>query len=307
MSLRLLLLWLAVGSSGVAADTYIAIVGGLSGEERYEESFRSAVSDIAERSRGLVVDDSNVRVLDGANATRESMHAMFVALAADVTQDDQLVVVLVGHGTHDGTRYKYNIPGPDVTDTELDEWLDEIRGERQLVVLTTSASGGALSTLEDDHRLVITATKNGNERNATVFGRYWIEALSLSVADTDKNDVVSAAEAFAYTASRVAEHYSTRDRLATEHPRMEGDGANRFVVARLKPRKQYPDHPQLTALMRKRSELEDAVERLRDRKSDMGLESYMRLLQDVLLQLASVYDEIERYESEDDERATDGD
>ncbi|MEE8041531.1 MAG: hypothetical protein V3T15_01910, partial [Pseudomonadales bacterium] len=68
---------------------------------------------------------------------------------------------------------------------------------------------------------------------------------------------------------------------------------------------QYPDHPQLTALMRKRSELEDAVERLRDRKSDMGLESYMRLLQDVLLELALVEDEIERYESQTDEKDAD--
>ncbi|MCZ6870334.1 MAG: hypothetical protein O7G84_12610, partial [Gammaproteobacteria bacterium] len=57
--------------------------------------------------------------------------------------------------------------------------------------------------------------------------------------------------------------------------------------------------------MRKRSELEDAVERLRDRKSDMGLESYMRLLQDVLLELALVEDEIERYESQTDERDAD--
>ncbi len=48
---------------------------------------------------------------------------------------------------------------------------------RQLVVNMTSASGGSRAALEKPNRVVITATKRGNEKNATVFARYWVEAL----------------------------------------------------------------------------------------------------------------------------------
>ncbi|MEJ2130801.1 MAG: C13 family peptidase [Gammaproteobacteria bacterium] len=281
----------------LAAETFVAVIGGLAGEERFEAGFRGAVSRIAERSRGLVLDDSNVRVLDGAESTREAMSALFDALAREARADDQVIVVLVGHGTHDGTEYKFNIPGPDVTGAELRDWLDAIPAKRQLVVLTTSASGGALSDLKKERRIVIVATKSGAERNATIFADYWVEALSFAAADTDKNGSIDAAEAFGYANEKVADYYASRDRLATEHARMEGEAANTFIVARLKPREVYEDDPKLAALVRKRAELEDAVERLRVRKSDMELEIYMRLLQDVLLELAVVEDEIERYES----------
>ncbi|MEE9255343.1 MAG: hypothetical protein V3U43_10430 [Pseudomonadales bacterium] len=77
---------------------------------------------------------------------------------------------------------------------------------------------------------------------------------------------------------------------------MKGQSANRFIVARLKPIEVHGDDPRLTALLSKRVELEDAVERLRVRRARMELEDYMRLLQDVLLELAVVEGEIERYE-----------
>ncbi len=291
-----LMLFVTLAPLCVAADVYVAIVAGLAGEARFEEPFRSAAADIAARSRGLTEDSSNVRVLAGADATAEAMQGMFATLARDLEDGDELMVVLIGHGTYDGTRYKFNIPGPDATDEDLKGWLDAIAGKRQLVVLATSSSGGAVATLEGERRLVIAATKSGAERNVTVFARYWVEALSYASADTDKNETISAAEAFAYTVTRVAEHYSARDRLATEHPRMKGQSANRFIVARLKPIEVHGDDPRLTALLSKRVELEDAVERLRVRRARMELEDYMRLLQDVLLELAVVEGEIERYE-----------
>jgi hypothetical protein len=73
---------------------------------------------------------------------------------------------------------------------------------RQLVVNMTSASGGALDTLGKENRVVITATKSGTEKNATVFARYWVEALRDAAADTDKNESVSALEPFRYADSK---------------------------------------------------------------------------------------------------------
>ena len=293
------MLFVMLVARNAAADVHVAVVAGLAGEARFEEPFRSVAADIAARSKGLSSTESNVTVLEGPGATAQALQGLFATLATDLEQDDELIVVLVGHGTHDGTRYKFNIPGPDVTDEDLKAWLDDVPGKRQLIVLGTSSSGGAIATLAGENRLVITATKSGAERNATVFGRYWVEALSYASADTDKNQTISAAEAFAYVEQRVAEHYSSRDRLATEHPRIDGEGANGLVVARLKPIEVHADDPNLVALLRRRAELEEGVERLRGRKAGMELEVYMGLLQDVLLELAVVAGDIERYEAGD--------
>ena len=64
---------------------------------------------------------------------------------------------------------------------------------------------------------MIASTKSGTEKNATVFARYWLEALQDPAADVDKSDSISALEAFEYAARKTAEFYSSEKRLATEH------------------------------------------------------------------------------------------
>ena len=47
------------------------------------------------------------------------MRAAFETAARDAKPEDALVLILIGHGTFDGTEYKFNFPGPDITATEL--------------------------------------------------------------------------------------------------------------------------------------------------------------------------------------------
>jgi hypothetical protein len=71
---------------------------------------------------------------------------------------------------------------------------------------------------------VIAATKSGTEKNATVFARYWVEALQDPDADTDKSDSISAMEAFTYADKKTAAFYDSQKRLATEHAVFEDTG-----------------------------------------------------------------------------------
>ena len=105
-----------------------------------------------------------------------------------------------------------NLPGPDLSGVELGALLDRIACTRQLVVNMTSASGGSRASLEKANRVVITATKSGNEKNATVFARFWVEALRDPAADTDKNETVSALEAFIFAETKTAQFYETQKR-----------------------------------------------------------------------------------------------
>ncbi len=61
--------------------------------------------------------------------------------------DDDFVLILIGHGSFDGVEYKFNLVGPDVTAREIAALCDRIAARRQLIVDTTSASGGAVPAL----------------------------------------------------------------------------------------------------------------------------------------------------------------
>ncbi len=54
------------------------------------------------------------------------------------------MLILIGHGTYDGVEYKFNLVGPDITAADLAALCDRIAAKRQLIVNTTSASGGSV-------------------------------------------------------------------------------------------------------------------------------------------------------------------
>jgi len=212
------------------AATYYLTIAGLGGEPDYEQRFAmwaGEIEAILKSSGG----DAKVETLKGPSATRTSVRAAFEKIAGEARPDDALVVMLIGHGGDDSVEYKINLPGPDLSGTELAALLDRVPAARQLVVNMTSASGGAINSLRKPNRVVITATKTGTERNATVFPRFWVEALRDPAADTDKNDTISALEAFHYAERKVAEYYESQKRLATEHPLLEDTGKGTGVRA----------------------------------------------------------------------------
>ena len=50
----------------------------------------------------------------GATATRENVARTLASTKTRLTADDTLLVVLLGHGTFDGTAAKFNLVGPDM-------------------------------------------------------------------------------------------------------------------------------------------------------------------------------------------------
>ncbi len=276
----------------VLGETHFVIVEGLGGSRQYAEEFREQVEDLRLAARKAVDDDAQVRVLAGKQATRERIQETLASLANDLSGNDALALFLIGHGAHDGREYKMNIPGADFTAAQLRRWLDAVPAGRQLVVAATSSSGGAIETLGSERRIVITATKNGREKNATVFGRYWAEALSNAEADTDKNETISALEAYRYAEDKVKSHYQDAQRLATEHPRLEGKLAGSFVLARLGSTAQAAADPAKSALLAEREAIERKIDELRLRKDDLPEEQYLDALQELLVELAAIQEKI---------------
>jgi hypothetical protein len=282
----------ALAASAGAADLHFVIVEGLGGESRYEERFAEESAKIAEAARRTTANPSSVHVLRGAGARLDAIVQTFTGLQAKLKADDPLAVILIGHGAHDGDNYKFNIPGPDLTEDRLHNLLDKLPSTRQLVVLTTSSSGAALERLQAPGRVVITATKSGRERNATVFSRFWADAFDNPEADADKNEIVTVEEAYRFAEAKVKSFFEESRNMATEHPRMEGDAAGSFTLSRLGTAAQALSDPKLRPMIERREALQNSVEQLKLRKDAMSEDEYFGKLQTLLLQLAELEEEI---------------
>src|SRR4051812_17833040 len=216
---------LSLLAANASATTYSLIVSGLGGESTYEERFREQAQKLSAAAQRLEGDDTTCVVLSGTQATLTSLRKELRSLATRARSDDQVVVTLIGHGSFDGTQYRFNLPGPDVTEGDLSSMLDSLKARQVLIVNATSASGAALDHWKRADRIVITATKSGGERTATRFGQFWVDALSGSAADRNKDDVVTVTEAFDYASRKVADSFKSDALLATEHARLDGSGA----------------------------------------------------------------------------------
>ncbi len=288
--MRAVLLALALAAAAPASTHYLTVTG-LGGEPDYEQRFAGWAKDI---ENALKEAGGEIRSQTLVAPDREKLRAAFAALAREARREDAVVVMLIGHGTYDGHDYKFNLPGPDVTAAELAALLDRIPAERQLVVNTTSASGGSLKALAGGNRLVISATRTGTEKNATVFARYWAEALRDPAADTDKNETVSALEAFQYAERKTKAFYETEKRLATEHAVMEAKGAAAFPLLRRGSSAAASQDPAKVELLAKKEDLELRIDRLKYRKAALPSEEYRKQLTALLLELAQTQEELDR-------------
>lgn len=291
MGCRMRLAALLLLCSSMYARTYYLTIAGLGGEPDYEQRFTSQAQEVQKLLTG---DDVTVQTLQGAGATKQAIRGAIESISKQAKPEDSIIVMLIGHGSFDGQDYKFNIPGPDLTSTELASMLDRVPSTRQLVVNGTSSSGASVHALQKPNRTVVTATKSGTEKNATVFPRYWIEALRDPAADTDKNEVVSALEAFKFAELKTKQFYETNKRLATEHPMLEGPEAQRFALLRLGSVQLAANDPAKRALLEKREQLEVQIDQLKVQKAALPTEQYRQQLQKLLLELARTQAELDK-------------
>ena len=301
-----------VAVEAVAEQRYAVILSGASGGQKYAEqmaewrnTLRSALVD----RYGFSAD--NVRVFvdetvkTGEQGTAQNVRTMMASLRKQVTRDDLLVVVLLGHGTYDGDVAKFNLVGPDLTAADWNTLLAGIPAQLVLVN-TTAASFPFLEKLSGARRIVITATDSAAQKYATVFPDYFAKALQAASTDIDKNGRTSIFEVFAATSLAVKQHYEQRGQLTTERAIIDdnGDGVGRESeapgpdggVARLlyldAESPAVANNPELAALVRRRRELEADAEALKLKKGSMPQPQWEAEYEKLMLELAKVSREI---------------
>jgi hypothetical protein len=304
----LLLAIVCVLSQEAYGATYYVILAGLGGEPDYEQRFTSAAKDL-DRLFRTGGSSNHVYTLSGPQGNAEKFRETMSTVEREAKANDDFALILIGHGSFDGVDYKFNLIGPDLTAREIAEMCDRIPSRRQLIVDTSSASGGAMQAFERPGRAVIAATKSGTEKNATIFMRYWVQAFQDPSADTDKSDSVSAMEAFNYATQKTAAFYEAEKRLATEHAvfndvghgeavrqAVSGQGLflSSFTLLRFGASQLAASDPAKRALLQKKEDLEQKIDTLKFQKAAMDPADYKKQLTDALVELAKVQQELDK-------------
>jgi hypothetical protein len=288
---------------------YAVIINGASGEPTYAKQFQqwTAALQAALVGRFGFARD-RVKLLTekpsdstSAPATAEEVKKLFAALSAELNSDSLAFVFLIGHGSFD-KEAKFNLVGPDLSAAEYNAMLSALPTHRVVVFDMSSASGEFIKPLAAKGRIVITATRSGQENNATRFTEYFIAALNATDADTDQDGHISVLEAFTYANRLTAEFYARAGRLATEHALLEdnGDGVGHQKMEGgdgLLARATYLDSlsveqaaasAAVAKLMRDRTRLEGEIAQLIGRKSSMPEAAYESELEKLFIELAKV-------------------
>ena len=308
-------------AAGQPGATHLLVVGGAGGEPQYREAFHALGAKLVESARAQRLPAANVIFLaeDSAKApamgrsSKAGLERALAGIASRAGAQDRVVIVLIGHGSQQGQQARFNLPGPDVSATEMAALLEPFGTRTVAVVNTASASGDWVKALSAKNRVVITATRSGAEANATLFPRYFVDAFAGTGADTDKDGRVSLLEAYDYARREVARAYESDNRLLTEHAMLDDDGDGKgtseagtrvatgatagasdgalarrvFVSAGPPAAVVAADSPRAAALVARRDSLTAAVEALRARKDSMPAAAYDAELERLLVALAT--------------------
>ena len=267
------------------------VVSGLGGNAHYQAQFIKHSKTVLQALQSLGTKPGDFVWLDGANTGRDEI-INHMALQAQ-KNTDTFILVLIGHGSADSQGWRFNIAGPDITTEDLVGALAGVQSSQQLVVVAASASGSLLKVLNQPGRILVTATKSAGEINAVRFGQFLAEAMASSIADTDRNEILTIAEAWRFANQKTQDYYEQQKLLASEHARLLGDNSERLPIAKLGALRSAQDNPVVAQLLEQRLILETLFYNLRGRKLSLSKVDYYAELEPLLLSIARLQQKID--------------
>ena len=294
----------------ILADSSALIVRGVAGSPEHETKF----DKWTEGTQKALVEkfgfsSDRVIVLSDKKSAQAEIQKAFATLKQHLKPADTFFLFFIGHGSGEDGVYKFNISGPDYTADDYNKLLSTLPVGRIVIVLGTPASGAAIEKFAGKNRVIITATRSGQEGNDIVFYDYFLEALESPAADEDKDQKISVWEAFKYAVAGTERFYKEEGRLATEHPQISDNGTEKTgvttkevpLVARATSfqvdRPIVSSDPKLQALLNQRREIEQKIEDLRINKNVIPETEYDKQMESLLVQLALKNQEIRQQEA----------
>jgi hypothetical protein len=313
------------GTTNLEHQATVIVAVGAAGEEDYGTDF----TKWADVWASAITNGGAKEISIGLGPTNGACDLSLLqqTLAAEPTNSSaELWLVLIGHGTFDGKEAKFNFRGPDLSASELADWLKPFR--RPLIVIDCSASSSPFITkLSAPNRVIVTATRSGYEQNFARFAQYFADAIAGTAADLDKDGQTSVLEAFIMASRQTGEFYDTEGRLATEHALLDDNGdslgtpadwfrgiravkksaggasvdglrAHQIHLIRSEEEQKMPPEVRV-----RRDDLELAIAKLRESKEQLGADEYYRRLENLMLELAKLYSSVDQQPKQPGTRA----
>jgi hypothetical protein len=290
-------------------NKFAVIISGIGGDEAYSTRFAKWASDLRsalverlgfaeERVTALVEKPLEEEQQCSAGAVREA----FGKLRDSVKADQQVFIFFIGHGSFDGKTAMFNLMGKDLSAADYAQLIKSLPTRKVVIVNMASASGEFIKPLSSAGRIIITATRSGQEQNATRFAEHFIAGLGNPEGDADKNGRVSALEAFDYASKLTGDYYEKKGLMATEHSLLDdngdgvghakagdGDGAlAKTTYFDSLPLQQAGGDEELAKLFSERLRLEGEIEQLKARKEQMNEDEYDAALEKLLIEFAKL-------------------
>src|SRR5581483_841049 len=280
--------------SASAQTTRILVVAGVPGDAEHAQKFDAwAKTFIDAAKKKDAVPDANIVYLADKQATKAAVEKTLAEFASASKPNDTVVVLLIGHGSFDGSTAAFNLMGPDLTAADYGKLLGRFASQKVVFVNTASSSGAFLPAVAAPGRIVITATKTGGERNETEFGQYFTAAFGDEAADRDRNGHVSMAEAFEYAKTKVADAFKQKGLILTEHAVLDDGGEGRIAAAVFLGTGRAdaalnadPSDPATKALVDERDAIQKEIEALQLQKASMDSAKYDAAMEKLLTDLA---------------------
>jgi hypothetical protein len=299
----------------LSAADHVIIIAGKGGQPEFTEKYTQyarQLHDVLIAKQGFSPSQITVLAESGAKlpmastpCSADNVRAAFNRLTNLVQKNDLVAVILFGHGTFDGDWAKFNLDGPDLRDLDFAQLLERLPAERQVFINTTAASGPFIEKISRQGRVVITATRSGDEQYTTLFPQFFVEAfLKPEEADLDENSRVSLLEAFDYSRDRLVRVYESANRLRPEHALLDdnGDGsgsetpaaygssdgqlaARTFLIASATPQPTLNPHDPLE---KEKARLLAEIENLKARKNTLPETEYNRKIEELFILLAKL-------------------
>jgi hypothetical protein len=318
-----------------AAKRQMIIVVGAEGTPEYGVQFTVSASQWAELGKQAEMTVTEIGT-DSVNSTADldQLKKAIESLSASSANSDQPHwLIFIGHGTFQANVAKFNLRGPDLSSEQFAAWLKPV--ENPLVIINGSSSSGPfVNALSGPARIVVTATKSGEEQNFARFGVFLPKVLGDVAADLDHDDEVSLLEAVIKASSETGDFYTSEGRIRTEHaivddngdklgtpaemlgsvlrgtplsaaaspkntappPQLDGEIASKTILI---PSQNAPQW--LPAEIKERNRIENELSDLRRKKPTMGEDAYYAELEKWMLELAEIYRQADQREAENKE------
>ena len=284
----------------VDPNKHAIIINGPGGEAVYTKQFEEWTVQL----RSVLADryGFDAKRITVPRATAEEVKSVFASFKTQLDANNVLFLFFIGHGSFDGKESKFNLVGPDLSASDYNGLLSSLPTKRVVVFNMSSASGEFIKSLAAKGRIVVTATRNGQETNATRFTGFFIAALQATDADTDQDGHTSVLETFVYANRLTGDFYKRAGRLATEHALIDdnGDGVGHEKIEAgegLLARATYLDSLSVNEaaataatgrLLKERIRLEGEIEQLIARKANTPEAEYEATLERLFIELAKV-------------------